>query len=94
MGGLSHGSGLVPERDDDAAESSAEVTTNLGMERDGGAAEPDIDSDALNVVCRRIVQALADAGLIDEAHVVVHSALIPLRVTDSQRDDAGCRRLP
>ena len=94
MGGLSHGSGLVPERDDDAAESRAEVTTNLGMERDGGAAEPDIDSDAVLVLCRRIVQAFADAGLIDEAHVVVHSALIPLRVTGSQRDDAGCRRLP
>ena len=92
MGGLSHGSGLVPERDDDAAESRAEVTTNLGMEREGGAAEP--DSDAVLVLCRRIVQAFADAGLIDEAHVVVRSALIPLRVTDSQRDDAGGRRLP
>jgi hypothetical protein len=64
------------------------------MERVGGAAEPDIDSDAMLVLCRRIVQALADAGLIDEAHVVVHSALIPLRLTDSQRDVAGCRRVP
>ena len=33
------------------------------------------------VLCRRIVEALADAGLIDAAHVFVPNALTPLRVT-------------
>jgi hypothetical protein len=38
--------------------------------------------DQVLVLCRRIVQALADAGLVDEAYVFVHDAPTPLCVTE------------